>query len=317
MIRRITFSISLIVTGVILVSVVSPSARFYRNCDEDHLAMPYVPSFHLGPGGNNPDSIFVTSAYFRMPLASCDITENNCGVLTPSPNTIFIADGAYNSVDETIFFLDVPNGADGVFQFDPETCTIVSGTYYSINYNRSQRGIAFDPNRYEIWAGGPCDGRAYRYSAEPPYAYIEELYVGYSVWGAAFDPINDYLLLASNASPDQVYVYDPETLYLLGTYDVPWQGESNGYDSAGMAFDEDNGQIVMVNQCLAGRGETLEVFDFDLENGLTPAGYCNLSFTAYAWGLAIIEDGDPQPWTFTSYVTDIGDTEAPFFIDRY
>ena len=103
--------------------------------------------------------------------------------------------------------------------------------------------------------------------------------------------------------------------------DLPVRGPSPGGGMAGQPgpqdVDDDSGQLVLINQHLAGRCETLELFDFDIENGLTPAGYCRLAHTKYAWGLAIIEDGDPDPWTFTSYVTGIGDFEPPHTIDEY
>ncbi|MFQ6103075.1 MAG: hypothetical protein ACE5OP_02150 [Candidatus Glassbacteria bacterium] len=149
---------------------------------------------------------------------------DNCGSITPHPYSIFIADGAYNGTDNTIFFVNVPSPAEGVFQMDPITCSIVSGTFYSINYGISQRGIAFDPNRYQFWAGGWIDTYMNQYDATPPYPSISHNYVHLSIASAAIDSENDYLFIGTNSSYDMVYVYDISSGSLgdlLGSWWVP------------------------------------------------------------------------------------------------
>jgi hypothetical protein len=84
-----------------------------------------------------------------------------------------------------------------------------------------------------------------------------------------------------------------------------------------MSFDDDAGQLVIVNIFNYGRRNALEIFDFDLETGLTPAGYCEISSTRLGYGVAVVEDGDPTPGTFTAYVSDAGDFAAPVEIDEY
>jgi hypothetical protein len=104
---------------------------------------------------------------------------------------------------------------------------------------------------------------------------------------------------------------------LLGAWAVPWQAPSGGYVMAGMEFDPDAGQLVMINQYGAYSGTDRELFDFSLGSGLTGAGWCDLAYTSFGWGIAVVGDGDPTPTTFESYVTDIGDFVAPVDLDEY
>ena len=248
----------------------------------------------------------------------CTVSRDNCGNITPSDASVFIADGARNTADGTLFFVDVPAGADGVFQIDPSTCEIVSGTYYSVNGGLSQRGIAYDANRHEIWVGSWNDYYMNQHEATPPYAGISTNYVGIAVAAGACDAANDYLYIAANSYPDYLYCYDISgggLGSLLGAWPVPWQGGTDGYDMAGMAFDDDSGQLVMVNQQSAPMDR--ELFDVDPAGGLTPAGYCQLDHTAYAWGIALIEDGDPEPTSFYTYNPDITGCAPPYDVDEY
>ncbi len=276
-----------------------------------------------GPGPGEALNLDMAEGGLPHPSAvrsACDISRDNCGSITPIYNTVFTADGAYNPVDNTIFFCDVPSGSDGTFQFDPVTCTVVSGTYYTVNFGLSERGMAFDPNRYRFWEGGWGDYYMNQYEATPPYAVVEYNWVGLPVASGAVDPANDYLFIGTNAFPDMVYAYDISTGSLgsvLGSWAVPWQTTYDGYDMAGMSFDDDSGQLVMVNQYAAGPGITREAFDVDLAGGLTAAGYCELSSTNYAWGIGLIEDGDPAPTTYYTYNPDITGFSPPFDVDEY
>jgi hypothetical protein len=256
-----------------------------------------------------------------VPMTNCDIAFDNCGSITPSSYSVFIADGARNVQDGTLFFVDVPSYSDGVFQVDPATCSIVSGTYYTVNYGLSQRGIAYDANRHQIWVGGWNDYYMNQHDATPPYSLISYNYVGLGVAGGAVDAANDYLYIATNSYPDYVYCYDISGGYLgslLGAWSVPWQGSTDGYDMGGMAFDDDSGELVMVNQ-YGGGGvpSTREAFDVDLVSGLTPAGYCDLANTTFAWGLALVEDGDPAPTSYFTFNPDIANFAPPFPVDEY
>lgn len=271
-------------------------------------------SFNLDPEKN---SHLLNSTIF----SSCDISRNNCDAITPDPNTDFIADGAYNSTDSTLFFVSVVPGGGGVFQLDPATCSVVSGTYYPVSPPGpwNDRALAFDLNRYQIWVGGWSDYLLHQHDATPPYSLISENFVG-PIASAAVDPLNDYLFIGTNANPDMLYVYDISSGGLgdmLGSWAVPWQSESDGFDMAGMAFDDDSGQLILINQYTNGPHMAREAFNFDLINGLTGAGYCSLDYTGQSWGIGLIEDGDPEPGTFLSYVPDIYNAEPPFNIDEY
>jgi hypothetical protein len=86
---------------------------------------------------------------------------------------------------------------------------------------------------------------------------------------------------------------------------------------AGMEFDPDAGQLVMVNQYGNYSGTDRELFNFSLGSGLTGAGWCDLGNTLFGWGIGLISDGDPAPTSFCYYVTDIGDFAAPVELDAY
>ncbi len=308
---RKTTSLLLLITLVIFFAISSTESR---KIIEDESGTSADAALYLGPGEGTP--VLEGSSF-----GSCDIARDDCGSITPHPSSGYIADGAYNAIDETIFFVSVPGTAEGVFQFDPLTCTIVSGTFYSINSGLSQRGIAFDPSRYQFWAGGWIDYYMNQHDAAPPYPNISYNYVGIAIASGAIDPANDYLFIGTNSSYDMVYAYDISTGSLgelLGSWIVPWQQGWDGWDMAGMAFDDDSGQLLIVNQYLGGPGEAMEEFDFDIETGLTPAGFCTLDNTTYAWGIGLIEDGDPAPGTFSAFVTDVWPLyDPPFDIDEY
>ncbi len=265
---------------------------------------------NLAPEGSVPA--------MAVPRLNCDISRDNCGSITPSGGSVFIADGARNTTDGTLFFVDVPAGADGVFQMDPATCEIVSGTYYSVNYGLSQRGIGYDPEHHHIWVGSWNDYYLNQHEATPPYTQIATNYVGLGIASLAVDDSNDLLFVGTNSYPDYVYVFDISGGVLdtlLGAWEVPWQTTTDGYDMAGMGFDDDSGQLVMINQRTAPMPR--EMFEFDLVNGLSAAGYCDLAHTAYAWGIALVEDGDPTPTSFHTYNPDITGFAPPFNVDEY
>lgn len=254
-----------------------------------------------------------------VPQTPCDIARVSCGSLEPPPYTGYIADGAYNSIDHTLFFVNVPSTVEGIFQVDPLTCSIVPGTFHSINQGISQRGIAFDPRRYQIWVGGWIDMNMNQYSAHPPYDIIASNHLALSIASAAIDPANDFLFVGENSALDMVYCYDisgGSLGSLLGSWPVPWQQETDGWDMAGMAFDDDAGQLIIINQYYSGPGEAMEAFSFSLESGLTPAGYCILDRTDFAWGLGLV-DGDPTPGTSHFFTPDIYTFGPPFELDDY
>ena len=257
----------------------------------------------------------------NVPFAACDVLRDNCGPVTPGGESVCIADGAYNSLEGTLFFVDVPSGSDGIFQVDPATCSKITASYYTVNSGVSQRGIGYDAQFHNVWVGGWNDGWLNQLSADPPYGTIENSYLGIPIASIAVDPVNRLLFIGTNENPDKLYVYDVtigDLGDLLGVWSVPWQSESDGYDMAGMAFDNDSGQLVMINQYGGGVAPcSREAFDFDLENGLTGAGSCTLDNTEYAWGLALVHDGDPEPNTFTAYCPDIAPFAPPFDLDEY
>jgi hypothetical protein len=251
------------------------------------------------------------------PFASCDISRDNCGSITPSSASVFVADGALNTQEGTLFFVDVPSGADGVFQLDPATCSVISGTYYSVNFGLSQRGIGYDANRHEFWVNSWNDYYCNQHDATPPYSQIAANYVGLAGAGGAVDPANDYLFIGTNSYPDMVYVYDISSGGLgsqLGAWSVPWATGTDGYDMAGMGFDDDSGNLVMVNQY---GNNAREEFTFDIVNGLAAAADCSMDNTAYPWGLALMEDGDPAPTSYYTINPDITGFAPPFDIDEY
>lgn len=84
-----------------------------------------------------------------------------------------------------------------------------------------------------------------------------------------------------------------------------------------MGFDDDSGDLIMVNQNAAGPGETKEQFSFSLTGGPVADGWCSLDATSYAWGIGVVEDGNPSPTTYTSYCPDIINFGPPYDVDEY
>ena len=205
-----------------------------------------------------------------------------------------------------------------MFQMDPYTCEVISGTYYSVNNGLSQRGVGYDPEFHRIWVGSWNDFYLNQHEAQPPYDQVSANYVGLAIASIAVDEVDDYLFIGTNSYPDYLYCYDITggTLEeLLGSWQVPWQSGTNGYDMAGMCYDDDSGRLVLVNQRTIS-GE-MEAFDFSLEDGLAGAGYCDLDYTTYAWGMALVEDGDPAPGSYYTYNPDITGFSPPFEVDEY
>jgi hypothetical protein len=252
-------------------------------------------------------------------FADCDIARDNCGSIDPGGNFAWAADGAHNTADETLFFVGA--GADGgVFQVDPVTCTYVEGTYATVSYYSSERAIGYDPEYHDIWHGGWIEEYILQNDATPPYAFLSGTYVGQPIASMAVNDDGNYLFVGMNNYPDMLYVYDitgGELGSLLGTWAVPWQAPSGGWVMAGMEFDPDAGQLVMINQYGNYSGTDREIFDFSLGSGLTGAGWCDLASTGFGWGIALVGDGDPAPTSFLSYVPDIGDFALPFDLDEY
>ena len=198
--------------------------------ESTNISQNYNAALNLGPDQSVPAE--------ATPMADCDIARDNCGSITPSSVSVFVADGANNTTEGTLFFVDVPSGNDGVFQVDPATCSIVSGTYYSVNAGLSQRGIGYDADNHEIYHGGwnYGDRTITQSSATPPYAYISSLYTGLGIASMAVDAAGDILYVATNSYPDYVYAYDISAGIgsVLAAWTVPWQCSTDGYDMAGI-----------------------------------------------------------------------------------
>jgi hypothetical protein len=307
--RKIGFLVlSLALVGFVSVTSVE-SARIMDNPIDVNAAInlgPEVSGSHFGPS----------------PLSDCDISRDNCGSVTPSSVSVFIGDGAYNWDDMTLFFMDIPSGSDGIFQVDPATCSVISGTYYGVNGGLSQRGIGYDWVEDQVWCGGWNDGLINQHDATPPYTQIASNSTGLSTAGIAVDYWNRYLFILTNSYPDYLYVYDISGGSLgsmLGVWSLPWQTSSDGYDAGGLAFDDDSGNLVAVNQYGYGYGlpNAREEFSFTLGGGPVGAGSCDMANTTFAWGIAVIEDGDPAPTSFIGYTHDIAGFAPPFDLDEY
>ena len=157
-----------------------------------------------------------------------------------------------------------------------------------------------------------------QHNETPPYTNLAYNYVGLDVASSACAAANDYLYIGTNSYPDFVYCYDisgGSLGSLLGSWSVPWQSGTDGYDMAGMAYDDDSGQLIMVNQQSAPMAR--EAFDVDLTGGLVAAGYCELDNTIFPWSAALIEDGDPVPLSYFFYTVDITGFAPPFDLDEY
>ena len=144
---------------------------------------------------------------------------------------------------------------------------------------------------------------------------------GVDIAGIAIDAANRLLFALTNANPDMLYVYDITGLpVLLNSWALPWQSPTDGYDAGGLAFDDDSGNLVAVNQYGYGYGlpTEREEFSFTLAGGPVEVATCTLANTVLAWGLAIIEDGDAAPGSFESYHLDLlPNFGPPMDVDEY
>jgi len=272
--------------GIVLLGFIPLLSSGIQNPVHDSARENFYSALNLGPSGAPPEPA-------GAPLLSCSISRDNCGSISPSANSVYIADGAYDLADGTLFFVDVPSGSDGVFQVDPSTCEIVQGTYYSVNYGMSQRGIGYDPEYHRIWVGGWNDGFLNQHSAAPPYLTVSYTFTGLDIGGIAVSDADDYLFVGTSGYPDMLYVYDiggGALGELLGSWPIPWQTYSDGYDMAGLSYDDDLGRLVMVNQAAAGPGTKREIFDFDILSGPVGTDHCELGETDFAWGVAVVEE---------------------------
>lgn len=266
----------------------------------------------------NPQDEGVQGPQPPSPLhVDCPIETDDCGSVTPSLGSAWIADGAWNYQDETLFFVDVPSYSQGVFQVDPVTCDIISGTYYSVGTGVSDRGIAYNEATHEIWVGGWNTLSIDRRDATPPYALISNHPLAVAVAGMAIDQANQRLWVIENADPDMFHVYEISTgtPIFLQSFEVPWQDTHDGWSAAGLAYDDgaDTGQLIAVNQ----DANSKEFFTDDWPNPPIPAGTCVLSNTGFGWGIGIKEDMDPDQGTSKSWVPDLEDFTPPHPIDMY
>ena len=136
------------------------------------------------------------------PLMNCDISRDNCGVIGVGQALGWAGDGAYNSIEGTMFIVDVAS-VDAVYQVDPATCAFVSGSYGTTAAGISQRGCGYDSVNHEFWVGSwNYPETLYQHSAVFPYTLVSATAVpGVGIAGIAIDAANRLLFALTNANP--------------------------------------------------------------------------------------------------------------------
>lgn len=222
-----------------------------------------------------------------------------CGdSIKPSSYTAFIADGAWNPDRQLFYFVEVSQG-HYLFSFDPDSCSIqdiVSPPEFGY---LSTRGLEYNTRDSTVWTGDWHGGRVFHFTDLPECALIDTFVLGYNIAGLAMDQENQHLWAIINDEFDQFFEFDISSgtpVLIQGPIDVPWQSEFDGYDAAGLEYDQERHLLIAVNQLWAWEGNYVELFQ-DLDpvgaGGVAPAGYCKMGpRTIFGWGIAYIEGTD-------------------------
>ncbi len=151
------------------------------------------------------------------------------------------ADAAFNWNTGMVWVMDV--GLDNcIHEVNPATG--VTGNTICPAFSTSQRGLAYDPSTDTYLAGGWNDLTIYRFASDG--TILEQVPVGLSIAGLAYNPDTMHLFVMVNASPNPVYVLDAANNYaVVGQFNVS-QGFAD-FSGAGLEFDCD-GNLWAVDQ---------------------------------------------------------------------
>lgn len=155
-------------------------------------------------------------------------------------------DVAYNWITGNLWVMNIASGTSNcIYEINPATGitgnTICPGG--GTGFATSQRGLAYDPITDTFYAGSWNDYMIHHFSSTG--AILDEVYVGLSISGLAYNPDTQHLFVMVNASPNLVYVLDAANSYaLLGSFSIAGFGD---YAGAGLEIDC-NGHLWATNQ---------------------------------------------------------------------
>jgi DNA-binding beta-propeller fold protein YncE len=172
---------------------------------------------------------------------------------------------------------------DCIHEVDPASG--VTGNTICPGFSISQRGLAYDPATDTFLAGSWNDLMIYRFDTSG--AILEQVNVGLSISGLAYNPETNHVFVMVNASPNPVYVLDAANNYnVVGQFNVS-QGFAD-FAGAGLDFDCD-GNLWAVDQNTA----TAYLF----ESGET----ASLCVTGPHWAYATPDSGTVPPMSATTF----------------
>jgi hypothetical protein len=192
------------------------------------------------------------------------------------------ADATYNWNTGMLWVMDVAQG-DCIHEVDPASG--VTGNTICPAFAISQRGLAYDPATDTYLAGSWNDLTVYRFDTSG--AILEQVNVGLSISGLAYNPDTMHLFVMVNASPNPVYVLDAADNYnVIGQFNVS-QGFAD-FGGAGLEFDCE-GNLWAIDQ------NTYTAYLF--ESGET----ASLCVTGPEWAYAVPESGTVPPQSTSTF----------------
>lgn len=255
--------------------------------------------FYLGgllPKGAAPASeVHSTLPYPYQQL--CGFVRQCGDSLKPPGYTAFIADGTWNPDRGLFYFVEV-GGDHYLFSFDPDSCNVLEYVSPPEFATLATRGICYNTNDSTVWTGD-WFRRILHFTDLPECDLIQEFDLPYDIAGLAIDQENQHMWAITNDEFDQFFEFDISSgtpILIQGPIDVPWQTEFDGWDGAGLEYDQERHLLIAVNQLWAHEGNYVELFQ-DLDpagaSGVAPAGYCKMGPpTTFGWGIGYIEGTD-------------------------
>jgi hypothetical protein len=156
------------------------------------------------------------------------------------------ADAAYNWNTGKLWVVNVASPDNCIYEIDPATGatgnTICPGG--GSGFSVSQRGLAYNPSDDTWYAGSWNDSMIHHFDSTG--LMLDEVNVGLSISGLAYNADTQHLFVMVNGSPNSVYVLDAANNYaLLGSFSV--SAGFADYGGAGLEFDCD-GNLWAVDQ---------------------------------------------------------------------
>jgi PKD repeat protein len=151
------------------------------------------------------------------------------------------ADVCFNWLTGNLWVMNLYSPNNCIYEINPATG--VTGTTICPAFSTYMYGLAYDPATDTYFAGGWNDYMIHHFSSTG--AILDEVYVGLSISGLAYNPDTQHLFVMVNDYQNPVYVLDAANSYsILGSFTIAGFGE---YSGAGLEIDC-NGHLWAVNQ---------------------------------------------------------------------